>query len=428
MNPIRDIPKGPLLAHSARLVARSLVWAPQTVRRFRRQRAQTTAASGSPGDRPRVLFFYSQVVWQEVWQRPQEIALGLADYLPVIFMSPLQVHRLYDSVPDWRRDFRVDRGHGVRVVQPLILPGEYKLRWIAAVNQWLIWAEACSVLPPEGEILLLSNSPFSAGLLDRVDWAQRAYDIIDDFPAFSWAPPHGRRMEDRWIEAADAVSSGTYALYERHRPRRPDIRFVPSGVRFDHFRDGSNGEPPEDMRSLPRPILGYIGTVSDRLDRRLLEQLCREFAEGSVVLIGPVHGSFDLPEGVSNLHLLGPRSHETLPAYVHQFDLALMPFAINTATEAINPVKTLEYLAAGQIVISTRVPDIVRFFSEEVVLASDRDEFVRLARHWLTTADAESLRRRGIERARQASWQETVRQLADHLRLTPVAEAKPCES
>jgi len=423
MIPMRNIPKAALLARSAALFARSLVWAPMTVWRFRRRKARaihelalrSEPAGADSSSRPRVLFFYSQVVWQEVWQRPQEIALGLADYLPVIFMSPLQVHRLYDSVPNWRREFRLDRGHGVRVVQPMLLPGEYKSRWIFALNHRLIWAEVCAVLPPEGEVVFLSNSPFSADLLGRFDWAKKVYDLMDDFPAFGWAPPNARQMEQQWLEKAHVVLSGTYALWERHRAQRPDIHFVPSGVRFGRFHNATDAAP-DDLRLLPRPILGYIGTVSDRLDRHLLEQLCREFSEGSVVLIGPVHGSFDFPCDVGNLHLLGPRPHEQLPAYVRHFDLALLPFAMTEATQAINPVKTLEYLAAGRVVISTPVPDVVRFFSNEVIVARDSDEFVRLARHWLT-ADATSLRQGGIERARQSSWEKAVQQFAHHIGL-----------
>lgn len=423
---MRDIPRIPLLAHSLRLLVRALVWAPWAVRRFRRRRARAHAAGPCPEGRPRVLFYYSQVVWQEVWQRPQEIALGLAERLPVVFISPLQVHRRYDSVPDWRREFHIDHGRGVLVVQPTILPGEYKSSLIFALNHRLIWGEVCAALPPGADVIFLSNSPFSADLLGRLDWARRAYDIIDDFPAFAWAPPGGRRMEDCWLDKADVVLAGTYALAERHRRRRPDIEFVPSGVRFERFHDCRDAAP-ADAGDLPRPILGYIGTVSDRLDRRLLEALCREFSHGSVVLIGPVHGSFDAPRGLPNLHLLGPRRHEQLPAYVRQFDLALLPFAITPATEAINPVKTLEYLAAGKVVIASPVPDVVRFFSDEVIIAPDRVAFVRAARKWLD-ADAGARRRRGIARARQASWQETVRRVACRLELCAPREAQSCES
>jgi glycosyltransferase involved in cell wall biosynthesis len=412
MIPMSNIPKGRFLAQSLRLLARSLIGVPRDMRRFRRER-ETTGRQTK--DRPRALFFYSQVVWQEVWQRPQELALGLADSLPVVFVSPLQVHRLYDSVPGWQRDILIDRGHGLRVVQPLILPGEYKSRLVFALNRRLILADACNALPADADLVFLSNSPFSADLLDRLDWAMCAYDLIDDFPGFSWAPPFGRRLEDRWLAKADVVTSGTHALQQRHASKRPDIAFIPSGVRFDLFHDPP-GDVPDDLRSLPRPILGYTGTVSDRLDRRLIEQLCREFPEGSIVLIGPVHGSFDRPAAAQNLHLLGPRPHERLPAYVANFDLALMPFLLNEATRAINPVKTLEYLAAGRVVISTPVPDVVRFFSNEVIVAQDCDAFVRLAREWLER-DATSLRERGVARAREASWDEMVRQFVRRLRL-----------
>ena len=422
MNPIRDIPKGALVGQSARLLAR-LAWrTPGAIRRFRRARREACRRT-APGERPVILLYYSQVVWQDVWQRPQEMALGLADYLPVIFASPLQVHRRYDSIRDWRAELRLDRGRGLRVLQPLILPGEYKSRAIFALNQRLVWAELCRALPPEADIVFLSNSPFSAPLLDRLDWRRKIYDIIDDFPGFSWAPPQSRRLEARWLAAADVVLTGTHALGEQHRAVRPDALFVPSGVRFEHFNRPREAAP-EDLRALPRPLLGYVGTVSDRLDRALLEALCRAFPHGSVVLIGPVHGSFDAPRDCPNLRLLGPRPHDALPGYVQQFDLALMPFRDCPATRAINPIKTLEYLAAGRIVVSTALPDVVRFYAGAVVIARDRDEFIDLARRSLA-ADPEPLRARGIARAREASWEAAVRRVAQSLQLTPPAEGQP---
>lgn len=62
------------------------------------------------------------------------------------------------------------------------------------------------------------------------------------------------------------------------------------------------------------------------------------------------------------------------------FDVALMPFARNEATRSISPTKTLEYLAAGLPVVSTRVPD----FGTVVHLADDAAEFAAACRHVLS--------------------------------------------
>jgi len=410
MIPFRNISNPALAARFLSLVGRAFVWAPLVLRRCGRKQGAAGHRRSRRGQ-PELILYYSQVVWQEVWQRPQEVALGLADYLPVVFISPVQIHRLWDSVRGWRREMAFEVGRGLKVVQPLIFPGEYKSPAVFALNHKLIAAEICSLLEGATEVLLMSNSPFSADLLDRFDWSKRVYDLIDDFPAFPWAPRRAREMEQKWLESADVVLTGTYALREKHRAVRPDARFVPSGVRFERFNRPAGG-PPEDIRSLPRPILGYTGTVSDRLDRQLLERLCGEFRGGSVVLIGPVHGSFDRPRGVANLHLLGPRPHERLPAYVGAFDVALMPFAVNDATKAINPVKTLEYLAAGKVVVSTALPDVVRFYSGEVLIARGRDEFVEMVRRALS-GGADHLRRRGIEHARACGWDKTVGEIAE---------------
>jgi glycosyltransferase involved in cell wall biosynthesis len=80
---------------------------------------------------------------------------------------------------------------------------------------------------------------------------------------------------------------------------------------------------------------------------------------GPVVKIDPA----SLPRR-PNIHYLGAKTYQELPAYLGGWDVALMPFALNEATRFISPTKTLEYLAAGKPVVSTAIRDVVSPYGE----------------------------------------------------------------
>jgi glycosyltransferase involved in cell wall biosynthesis len=60
-----------------------------------------------------------------------------------------------------------------------------------------------------------------------------------------------------------------------------------------------------------------------------------------------------------------------------------MPFALNEATRSISPTKTLEYLAAGLPVVSTRVPDVVADYTGIVHLCDGAGAFAQACREAL---------------------------------------------
>jgi len=66
-----------------------------------------------------------------------------------------------------------------------------------------------------------------------------------------------------------------------------------------------------------------------------------------------------------------------------------MPFAINAATEYINPTKALEYLATGRPVIGTPVKDVVRQYSDLVEIVKTPEQFVEAAERLLKTPDTD---------------------------------------
>jgi UDP-galactopyranose mutase len=94
---------------------------------------------------------------------------------------------------------------------------------------------------------------------------------------------------------------------------------------------------------------------------------------GPVVKIAPE----DLPKR-SNIHYLGGKTYDQLPAYLSGWDVALMPFAMNESTQFISPTKTPEYPAGGKPVVSTPIRDVVRTYGhlEGVKIASTPNEFV----------------------------------------------------
>ena len=308
------------------------------------------------------------------------------------------------------------------VLSPLILPGHYRSRLVYRLNCWILarllrrWTASAQL------IHYITDSPFAWPVLNVLFFrgshrdtrlARLHYDIIDDFPSFVWAPGWARACEDELIEHADSVTTGTYELWIQHRRRRADAEFIQCGVDFDAFNRPA-GTIPDDLAACPEPRLGYAGSVSDRLDFDLLAELADRFPQGSVVLVGPVRMNEDLLPRRPNIFYLGLRPHDDLPRYVQHFTVGLIPFLVNNATSKLNPVKTLEYLAAGIPVVSTAIPDVARFFSHAVYVAPGRAAFLDMVAEAVADPDIERIRS-GVDLARTSSWDQMAHRIASRV-------------
>ncbi|MGZ8394954.1 MAG: glycosyltransferase, partial [Nitrospira sp.] len=148
------------------------------------------------------------------------------------------------------------------------------------------------------------------------------------------------------------------------RGRHPQVHCFPSSVDVPHFASARRPSlDPVDQATLPHPRLGYFGVIDERLDLPLIAEVAKTRPNWQIVLIGPTSKiqTRMLPQG-PNIHYLGSKRYEDLPAYVAGWDVALMPFARNEATRFISPTKTPEYLAAGKPVVSTSIRDVVRMY------------------------------------------------------------------
>ena len=91
-----------------------------------------------------------------------------------------------------------------------------------------------------------------------------------------------------------------------------------------------------------------------------------------------------------------------------------MPFALNEATQYINPTKTLEYMAAGKPVVSTAVPDVLHHFTPIVDVALTTEEFIAAIQRAARNPRAELIEQ-GIDRANHASWDSIVSAMRGHM-------------
>lgn len=236
------------------------------------------------------------------------------------------------------------------------------------------------------------------------------YDCMDELSQFRGAPPELIDQEKRLLHRADIVFTGGYELWLKKSKQHPNVHFFGCGVEAEHFGKALNEDTtiPADIASLPRPIVGWFGVVDERVDYDLLREMAALRPDWSFVMVGPVVkvDPADLPQA-PNLHWLGGRDYKELPGYCKGFDACMMAFALNEATEFINPTKALEYLATGKPVISTPVRDVVRQYSDLVYVESDAAGFVARIDQILANNDLNRIEK-GLAKASGCSWESTV--------------------
>ena len=316
------------------------------------------------------LVVLSHLPWDFVWQRPQHIISRLSRNRRVWFVEEPRVADV-----DLPR-LRVEARDGLQRVW-LEVPGPERLAGfddpVAAEYPDMI----AELLGSRRERTVWLYTPLALPIAAKLERRMMVYDVMDDLAAFAQASPELRAAQQEALELADIVFTGGRSIDAGVRGRADaPVHLFPSGVEPEHF---------EGARSLrgvrARPVAGYVGVIDERLDLELLGDLARALPDWDIEMVGPVFkvDPADLPQA-PNLSYPGMQPYERLPAVLGGFDVALMPFALNEATRSISPTKTLEYLAAGLPVVSTRVPDVVFSFEGVVDLRDDADGFAAACR------------------------------------------------
>jgi glycosyltransferase involved in cell wall biosynthesis len=188
------------------------------------------------------------------------------------------------------------------------------------------------------------------------------YYCVDEYTAFAGVPSRSLvQLEGRLLSRADLVIVSAERLYKSKSKANPRTVLVRHGVNYEHFRKALAPETkiPDDIAKLPRPIIGYFGLMgADWVDIDLLSHVAKHFSGGSLVLIGKQTMDLSKLERMPNVHLVGRKPYETLPAYCKGFDVSILPFPISEVTLNANPLKVREYLAAGLPVVSTPIPEV----------------------------------------------------------------------
>lgn len=349
------------------------------------------------------LIVFSHLRWDFVYQRPQHLVSRFSRAGRVLFVEePIFEERTWVE-----REVR----DGVEIVRPhLDAAIPHALR--EGTTRRLLRRSLAADAPAHPVVWFYT--PMMLPFLDGLAPAAVVYDCMDQLSAFAGAPEGLVEREEQLLRLADVVFTGGRSLYEAKRHAHANVHCFPSSVEVEHFaRARGPLADPEDQRDLTRPRLGFFGVIDERMDLALVDALAEIRPQWSLVMVGP---TAKIPRSAlpvrPNIHYLGKREYRDLPAFLANWDVAIMPFARNQATRYISPTKVLEYLAAGVPVVSTSIHDVVTPYGErQLVRIADSPTLFALAVENALREDPVAHRRAVDQHLAGVSWDATYRSM-----------------
>lgn len=377
-----------------------------------------------------------------LWTNKQHVAQSFHDLgHRVLYVESLGLRLPRVEVKDWNRILKRLKAAcrlprevkpGLWVWSPFLIPAAGSYPILQRINRLLF---ACSLSIIQRWInfrrpVLWTYNPCILDYLGPCPSFQAiVYHCVDDIQSQpgmdrSWID----RSESQLCTAADCVFVTSPSLFETRSVWARSIYYYPNVADYEHFCRASIGSLAEEafeLRSISRPILGFVGALSDyKVNLELLGELAALRSDWSIVLIGPTgEGEYacDLSAltSNSNVHWLGVQGYDRLPNFMHGFDVALLPLRRNSYTQSMFPMKFFEYLAAGIPVVATSIPSLQDFSDLACFPVSDDVySWEQAIREALMVSPVERQRRESV--AAQYTYRQRSRRMLAHLPLAVV--------
>jgi glycosyltransferase involved in cell wall biosynthesis len=248
------------------------------------------------------------------------------------------------------------------------------------------------------------------------------YHVVDEYLTYGGITEEKRpileKLEKKALKQADLVIVVSKNLMNNKKPFNKNTYLVPNATDYEGYskiRDGAINLP-DDILQLPRPIIGYSGLISSRLNLDLLLFLAQTMQEWSIALIGHLNArhsikKFDKLKKLPNVYFLGRKHISEIPCYLKAVDVGIIPYKINENSQSISPLKLYDYLAMGKPIVTTDFT-AAHEFKDFIRISDTKEEFVLNIQEALETDNNELYVKR-IRHAAKNTWDDRVSQISD---------------
>ncbi|MCX7817050.1 MAG: glycosyltransferase [Syntrophales bacterium] len=202
-------------------------------------------------------------------------------------------------------------------------------------------------------------------------------DCVDDHRHYAKDTFEKDQIEKRYkkvIGQSNVVFTVSKSMQKEMKKFNSEIYYIPNAIPEEVLHH--NEPPPPEFSFLKRPIIGYTGALSMRIDVDLLKFIAKERPNWSIALIGTVpHPKVQELFRLENIYWFGPKLYSDIHRFINNFDVCIIPHSVNTFTDYMNPIKLYEYLASGKPIVSTDVAG-VDMFRDVIEVASSSSEFL----------------------------------------------------
>lgn len=255
--------------------------------------------------------------------------------------------------------------------------------------------------------------PGQGWLISGLKPAALVYFAVDDNASFGGLDPQfaemQRREERRLLAECDVALAVSQTLLDRFSRVQPRSYLQENGVSLIEFDPAAIAgmSPHPALARIARPRVGFVGQIDDRMDQELVVALARRLAArqkpAEIVLVGRIKDGVKLAtlEGEPNVHFIGFVPYEQLGGVYRELDVGIVPYVSSPLTQACNPLKVYEYLAADLPTVATDLAGL-NTTRQAISVASDHESFVAAVEEALDDRTRGRAARRRV--AESASW------------------------
>jgi glycosyltransferase involved in cell wall biosynthesis len=263
-----------------------------------------------------------------------------------------------------------------------------------------------------------------AAILDLVRPRVTVFHVTDDYCQFPSAPASVAQVEQEIARRADLILVTHPRLAAKFAALDKSVHYLPHGVEAERFE--LEYTPPTEYAAIPQPRVVYVGAIAEWMAWDVLDALASALSDCSLVFIGTMTATSRVARerwssllGRPNVHWVGPRRRDEVPAFLQHADVGIIPFEPGGLKQSSNPMKVYEYRASGLPIGSTwPVQTLVGDVGIPMLATWEPRAFVCAVQTLLAQAAQRREAYRGAGRAfaRAQSWRVRFAQVAALLR------------